>query len=181
MTTEPSSAVSSPPITHHAPSLLACAVNSKFSLGTNELLAFLPLKPELTELENSCYQSVCASVPDEIVAAATTCPGSPASAGAGAITTAISTTVSSTVLSATTNPKQSSPTVPASTSAVAQSSTSVAPTTAFGTSSSAATNTVAGQASAASTSTAGGSSSGKRLGVSAGGVLAVFMGIVYGV
>ncbi|MCJ1261251.1 hypothetical protein MMC22_001115 [Lobaria immixta] len=139
-----------------------------------------------TACNSACYQSVCTSVPDEIKAAATACPGLHAFVSAGSITTNIPTAVSSTVLSATTNPKHTSPTVPASTSAVAKSSvakssTTVAPTKASGISSSAVTNTIAGQASTTSTSAAGRSRSDKHLGISAGAVLAVFMGIVYGV
>lgn len=179
MRTATLSAVSRPPITHHAASLLARVANFKFNLGANEVLAHLPLKPQLTEVKTSCYQSVCTSVPDEIKAAASACPGFAGPAGAGATTTAISPTVASTVLSASTNQKQSSPTVPAGASTVAQSSTTESPKTTARTSSSAATNSVAGQASTASASTAGAGSSGKQRIVPVGELLALFMGIVY--
>lgn len=53
MTIEPSSAVSKLPITRHALSVLACAVKSKFNLGTNELLMLLPFKTELINLETA--------------------------------------------------------------------------------------------------------------------------------
>lgn len=181
MRTATLSAVSRPPITHHAASLLACVANFKFSLGANEVLAHLPLKPQLTELKTSCYQSVCTSVPNDIKAAVSVCPGFAGPAGAGATTTAISPTVGSTVLSASTNQKQSSPTVSAGASTAAQSSTTAAPKTIAITSSSAATNSVAGQASTASASTAGAGSSGKQRIISVGELLAVLMGIVYSV
>lgn len=181
MRTATFSAVSRPPITHHAALLLARVANFKFSLGANKVLAHPPLKPQLTELKTSCYQSVCTSVPDEIKTVESVCSGFAGPAGAGATTTAISPTEASTVLSASTNQKQSSPTVPAVASTVAQSSTTASPKTTARTSSSAATNSVAGQASTASASTAGAGSSGKQRIVSVGELLALFMGIVYNI